>query len=94
MQPSETDQVALRAPSEKPPFTLAQLKNSVPPHCFDRSLARSVAYLTADLLISSSLFYATGFITIPGILGLPVWAVYWIAQGAVLTSLWVIAHEC
>eukprot|EP00249_Psilotum_nudum_P036208 c6570_g1_i1 orf=562-1674(-) len=94
MELSETDEVPFRAPHDKPPFTLAQLKNAVPPHCFNRSLVRSVAYLVADLLISTSLFYASGSISIPGVLGLSVWAIYWIAQGCALTCLWVIAHEC
>ncbi|KAH7423072.1 hypothetical protein KP509_12G038300 [Ceratopteris richardii] len=83
-----------RAPHSKPPFTLAQLKKAIPPHCFNRSIVKSSAYLLLDLLISGSLLYATSFITKLGPVGWIAWILYWIVQGCVLTGVWVIAHEC
>ncbi|MBA0752690.1 hypothetical protein Gogos_001495, partial [Gossypium gossypioides] len=34
-----------RVPIEKPPFTLGQIKQAIPPHCFRRSLLRSFSYV-------------------------------------------------
>lgn len=83
-----------RAPHARPPFSVGQLKKAVPPHCFNRSLIKSSSYLLADLLIASTLFYATTLITFPGLFGWIAWSLYWMAQGCVLTGVWVIAHEC
>eukprot|EP00249_Psilotum_nudum_P028980 c3904_g1_i1 orf=198-1316(-) len=92
---SEIDNVARRAPSAKPPFTLGQLKKVVPSRCFNRSLVRSSLYLAVDIFISSLLLHATRFISfVPGQSGWVLWAIYWILQGCVLTGVWVIAHEC
>lgn len=83
-----------RAPHAKPPFSVGQLKKAVPPHCFNRSLLKSSSYLLVDLMISSVLLYTTRFITFSGLLGWCSWSLYWMAQGCVLTGVWVIAHEC
>ncbi|KAJ6829210.1 delta(12)-fatty-acid desaturase FAD2-like [Iris pallida] len=47
-----------RAPSEKPPFTVGQLRKAIPPHCFERSVLRSFSYVARDLLLSSLLLYS------------------------------------
>lgn len=83
-----------RAPHARPPFTVGQLKKAVPPHCFNRSMVTSFAYLTVDLVVASTLLYATTFVTWTGPLGWISWFLYWVAQGCVLTGVWVIAHEC
>ncbi|CAI5963049.1 unnamed protein product [Closterium sp. NIES-64] len=48
-----------RAPSAKPPFTLGDLRRAIPPHCFQRSLLRSSAYLLIDLAFAALFLYAT-----------------------------------
>lgn len=48
-----------RAPGEKPPFTVGDLKRAIPPHCFERSLFRSSAYLFIDFAFAALFFYAT-----------------------------------
>eukprot|EP00250_Pteridium_aquilinum_P000344 c10382_g1_i1 orf=195-1328(-) len=83
-----------RAPYARPPFSVGQLKKAVPLHCFQRSLVKSASYLLVDLTIASAFLYATKFITFPGVLGWIAWSLYWMAQGCVLTGVWVIAHEC
>lgn len=85
-----------RVPTEKPPFTFSQLKNAIPPHCFQRSALRSFAYLIHDVLISGVLFYiaVTLFPALPSPFHLIAWPFYWASQGCVLTGIWVIAHEC
>eukprot|EP00271_Cylindrocystis_brebissonii_P010066 TRINITY_DN2615_c0_g1_i1.p1 TRINITY_DN2615_c0_g1~~TRINITY_DN2615_c0_g1_i1.p1 ORF type:complete len:391 (+),score=62.08 TRINITY_DN2615_c0_g1_i1:26-1198(+) len=86
-----------RAPSEKPPFTIGDLKRAIPPHCFKRSLLWSSAYLLFDLTIIVALYLSTTLFDHPA---LPraathlLWVAYWAAQGCVATGVWVIAHEC
>ena len=41
-------QVDLSAP---PPFTLADLKNAIPPHCYKKNTAKSVSYLIRDVAV-------------------------------------------
>ncbi|KAG0480240.1 hypothetical protein HPP92_010836 [Vanilla planifolia] len=86
----------LRVPVEKPPFTLSQIKKAVPPHCFNRSALRSFSYVVHDLVIAGGLlFLALSVIPkIPYPYHLVAWPLYWVAQGCVLTGVWVIAHEC
>lgn len=87
-----------RVPVEKPAFTVGTLRKAIPPHCFERSLLRSSAYLAVDLLAVATLYYASTFIDQPAVprwlaYGL-LWPAYWFFQGAVGTGVWVIAHEC
>ncbi|MQL99918.1 hypothetical protein Taro_032644 [Colocasia esculenta] len=85
-----------RAPSESPPFTLNDIRKAIPPHCFQRSVIRSFSYVVRDLAAASALFYLA-IVCIPSLpspLRLLAWPLYWVAQGSVLTGVWVIAHEC
>lgn len=86
-----------RAPTSKPPFTLRQIKNAIPPHCFNRSLLRSFSYVLFDLTLSFLLYHiATSYFHLLPHPLLPYisWPIYWILQGCMLTSVWIIAHEC
>ncbi|XP_051141576.1 delta(12)-fatty-acid desaturase FAD2-like [Andrographis paniculata] len=85
-----------RGPSAKPPFTFGDLKRAIPPHCFRRSLARSVSYVVSDLAVISLLYYiaAAYFHLLPPPLRRVAWPVYWVLQGCIATGLWVIAHDC
>ncbi|MCD7467974.1 Delta(12)-fatty-acid desaturase [Datura stramonium] len=85
-----------RVPITKPPFTLSDIKNVIPPHCFQRSFVRSFSYLVLDLILVSIFYYlaTTYFHMLPFPYSYLAWAVYWIAQGCVCTGVWVIAHEC
>nr|AGC65506.1 FAD2-9 protein [Carthamus tinctorius] len=85
-----------RAPTSKPPFTLADIKKAIPPHCFQRSLIRSFSYLVYDLTAVSIFYYlATTYIPqLPYPLAYVAWPVYWFVQGCVFMGLWLIAHEC
>lgn len=79
-------------------FTLLishKLQAAIPPHCFKRSTTRSLLYTAVDLAIAGFFLYlATLIPSAPSVLPYLLWPVYWYAQGAVLTGLWVIAHEC
>jgi len=81
-----------------PTFTIKQLRDAVPAHCFERSLARSSMHLAGDLAMIAVM--AVAIHTMDGLSWLPfpmravAWAAYWWFQGAVMTGVWVLAHEC
>ncbi|XBH79788.1 hypothetical protein VPH35_105680 [Triticum aestivum] len=85
-----------RSPTDKPPFTLGQIKKAIPPHCFQRSIIKSFSYVVHDLVIVAALLYAAlvWIPTLPSVLQLGAWPLYWVVQGCVMTGVWVIAHEC
>ena len=87
-----------RQPTGTPPFTIGTLRKAIPPHCFDRSLLRSSAYLGADLAAVALLYFCSTLFSHPAVPALVrwglLWPTYWVLQGAVCTGLWVIAHEC
>lgn len=84
-------------PLAPPPFTLADIKAAVPRHCFERSLPTSLFHLACDLVIVAVFGYLATLIghdDVPPMSRWLLWPLYWYAQGAVLTGVWVIAHEC
>ncbi|KAJ8560924.1 hypothetical protein K7X08_027114 [Anisodus acutangulus] len=85
-----------RVPISKPPFTLGDIKKVIPPHCFQRSLIRSLSYVAHDLILVSIFYYiaTTYFHLLPSPYSYLAWPAYWIVQGCVCTGIWVIAHEC
>ena len=48
----EPEKLDLSAP---PPFTLADIRNAVPKHCWEKDIARSVFHLVKDVAIVLSL---------------------------------------
>ncbi|URE32191.1 omega-6 fatty acid desaturase, endoplasmic reticulum isozyme [Musa troglodytarum] len=85
-----------RSPTEKPAFTLGQIKKAIPPHCFERSILHSFSYLVHDLLFAALfLYFAVSVMPkLPSGLALAAWPLYWVLQGCILSGVWVIAHEC
>ncbi|CAN6440512.1 unnamed protein product [Victoria cruziana] len=84
-----------RVPTDRPPFTVAQIKKAIPLHCFKRSIPRSFSYVAMDLTISAILYYASQFFYLfPAFVTPFLWVLYWVCQGCVLTGVWVLAHEC
>nr|AAG23928.1 ELI7.7 [Petroselinum crispum] len=86
-----------RAPHEKPPFTIGDLKKSIPAHCFEKTLVTSFRYLIQDLIMAYALYYvATNYIDqyLPHPINYLGWAAYIAVQGCVLTGAWVVGHEC
>eukprot|EP00735_Rhodelphis_limneticus_P014231 TRINITY_DN8232_c0_g1::TRINITY_DN8232_c0_g1_i1::g.10249::m.10249 TRINITY_DN8232_c0_g1::TRINITY_DN8232_c0_g1_i1::g.10249 ORF type:complete len:394 (+),score=16.01,sp/Q9AT72/FAD2_CALOF/48.94/6e-124,FA_desaturase/PF00487.19/9.6e-30,DUF3474/PF11960.3/2.5e-07 TRINITY_DN8232_c0_g1_i1:79-1182(+) len=85
-----------RVPTDQPSFTIGDLKNAIPAHCFVRSPIKSGLYLLRDLLICGSLYYLSSKYledsTWP--LAVILWPAYWFIQGTFQTGLWVIGHEC
>ena len=82
-------------PLDKPPFTFKQIRDSIPAHCFRRSLPIAFACLGVDLAICVALFLLSTYIPhLPWYVGMFAWTVYWSVQGVYMTGIWVIAHEC
>jgi omega-6 fatty acid desaturase (delta-12 desaturase) len=78
-----------------PSFTLKELRDSIPPHLFDKSLLVSAFYVLMNLLACSALFYASTYIDLlPMFLAVGAWPAYWWFQGVFGTGLWVLAHNC
>lgn len=84
-------------PLEPPTFTLKTIRDAIPAHCFQRNLYISLTHLASDLATVAVLAYCATWISSPNT---PIWSsyvlwpLYWYAQGAVLTGVWVLAHEC
>nr|CAA76156.1 delta 12 fatty acid epoxygenase [Crepis palaestina] len=77
-------------------FSLSELKQAIPPHCFQRSVIRSSYYVVQDLIIAYIFYFlANTYIpTLPTSLAYLAWPVYWFCQASVLTGLWILGHEC
>jgi hypothetical protein len=76
------------------PFTINDLKEAIPKHCYERNLFTSFYYLLRDISMSLILFYlATKFSILPLYIGLNsnwltniiLWPIYWFLQGVVFT---------
>ena len=72
-------------PLQPPKFTLKDIKDAIPSHCFERNLLTSLSHLLSDLVIVAIFGYlATG---IGNVSFLPAWSpyvlwpVYWYSQG-------------
>ncbi|RIA97461.1 delta-12 fatty acid desaturase [Glomus cerebriforme] len=79
-----------------PSFTIKELRQAIPPHCFERNTLKSFSYVFKDLAVIGALVYAATFIDshLPLALRFIAWPTYWFFCGAFATGIWVIAHEC
>ena len=85
---------------EIPDFTIKQIRDAIPKHCFERSALRGLSYVARDLLYMGLNFYAFNNHIIPAlgayspIVRGVAWGVYGFVQGLFGTGIWVLAHEC
>ncbi|TPX32111.1 hypothetical protein SmJEL517_g04696 [Synchytrium microbalum] len=78
-----------------PNFTIKEVRDAIPAHCFERSVITSMYYVFRDLIMVAAMGYAATHIdSLPVAARYICWPIYWFFQGAVLTGLWVLAHEC
>jgi omega-6 fatty acid desaturase (delta-12 desaturase) len=82
-----------------PDFTIKELRDAIPKHCFKRSALTGYYYVLRDLALLATTFYVFNkFVTPENIPSTParagLWAVYTIMQGFFGTGVWVLAHEC
>lgn len=94
----DTDRPANNLPLAPPKFTLTDIKNAIPAHCFERNLWISLYHLMSDCLLVGVLGYLATWIgnntIFPDWSTYILWPIYWYAQGSVMTGIWVMAHEC
>ena len=84
---------------EVPNFTIKDIRDAIPKHCFERSSLRSLSYVARDMVCLATTFYLFHrFVTPDNVPSTParglLWAVYTFLQGLFGTGLWVLAHEC
>lgn len=82
-----------------PDFTVKQIRDAIPAHCFERSAIRGFCYVARDILLLALTFYLFHTYNTPGNIHSPsirfgLWVVYGFVQGLFATGLWVLAHEC
>ncbi|KAJ5917456.1 Fatty acid desaturase type 1 [Penicillium verhagenii] len=82
-----------------PDFTIKQIRDAIPAHCFHRSAITSLYYVFRDFVILGSVFYLFhNYVTPETVPFMParvaLWTLYTIVQGLVGTGVWVLAHEC
>jgi omega-6 fatty acid desaturase (delta-12 desaturase) len=82
---------------ELPTFTMKEIHDAIPPHCFKPSVLRSMAYVVRDYFYLSTLIYlaVTYIPLLPNVyLRFAAWVAYTTVQGFVFTGIWILAHEC
>lgn len=84
---------------EIPDYTIKQIRDAIPAHCFRRSGLRGLGYVFRDIaLLATTFTIFHNFVTPEYISSTAVraglWGLYTVAQGLFGTGLWVLAHEC
>ncbi|KAK5115144.1 Oleate hydroxylase fah12 [Meristemomyces frigidus] len=82
-----------------PDYTINDIRNAIPKHCFERSAIRGLSYVARDMATLAAVFYVFNTFCTPEYvpsypLRAALWAGYTFVQGLVGTGLWVLAHEC
>ncbi|PHH75876.1 hypothetical protein CDD80_1992 [Ophiocordyceps camponoti-rufipedis] len=82
-----------------PDFTIKDIRDAIPKHCFERSALTGYSYILRDMACLATTFVVFHNLVTPELIpSTPVrtalWAVYTFLQGMFGTGLWVIAHEC
>ena len=82
-----------------PDYTIKQIRDAIPAHCFERSIPISLSYVARDIFLLGTTFYLFNrFVTPENVPSTParfvLWGLYTFMQGLFGTGLWVLAHEC
>jgi omega-6 fatty acid desaturase (delta-12 desaturase) len=82
-----------------PDYTIKDIHDAIPKHCFERSAATGLYYVFRDIISLATTFYLFNkFVTPEYIPSTParagLWALYTVIQGLFGTGMWVLAHEC
>jgi len=82
-----------------PDYTVNDIRNAIPKHCFERSGLRGLSYVARDIAsLATTFFLFNKYVTPEYVPSMPVrallWAAYTVIQGLFGTGLWVLAHEC
>lgn len=84
---------------EVPDYTIKEIYDAIPKHCFNRSAFTGFCYVFRDIALLASTFYLFNtYVTPEYIPQAPVrtalWGLYTVLQGMFATGVWVLAHEC
>ncbi|CAA9963662.1 hypothetical protein CFE70_007693 [Pyrenophora teres f. teres 0-1] len=84
---------------EIPDYTIKDIRDAIPKHCFERSAVRGLGYVARDLASLAATFYVFhNYVTPETIPSMPLraalWTLYTVLQGFFGTGLWILAHEC
>lgn len=84
---------------EIPDYTIKQIRDAIPKHCFERSGLRGLGYVARDFASMATTFYLFhNYVTpetVPSTAARAVlWTAYTVFQGFFGTGLWILAHEC
>lgn len=82
-----------------PDYTIKQIRDAIPAHCFERSAATGLYYVARDIALLAATFYIFHNYVTPETISSKairtcLWALYTVLQGLFGTGLWVLAHEC
>ncbi|KAF9927704.1 Fatty acid oxidation complex subunit alpha, partial [Modicella reniformis] len=91
-----TDKPVYERNYQVPDFSIKEIRECIPAHCFERSGVRGLCYVAVDLVYMSLLFLAATQIDKleNTLLRYLAWPVYWVLQGIVCTGIWILGHEC
>lgn len=84
---------------EVPDYTINDIRNAIPKHCFERSGLRGLGYVARDIASLAITFFIFNKYVTPenfpnSLVRTFLWASYTFIQGLFGTGLWVLAHEC
>ncbi|KAI1401853.1 Delta(12) fatty acid desaturase [Hypoxylon fuscum] len=84
---------------EIPDYTIKDIRDAIPKHCFERSAATGLYYVFRDIAQLATTFYLFHtYLTPENVPYTParvvLWGLYTFLQGLFGTGLWVLAHEC
>lgn len=75
-------------PGAPPPFGLAEIRASIPKHCWVKDPWRSMSYVLRDVVVVLGLAAAAARLD-----SWLVWPLYWAAQGTMFWALFVLGHD-
>lgn len=82
---------------EVPEFTMKQIHDAIPKHCFRPSTIRGLGYVARDMFLLGGLAWITYTYTplLPSIaLRTVAYTLYTVIAGMIMTGIWILAHEC
>ncbi|PGH04894.1 hypothetical protein AJ80_08443 [Polytolypa hystricis UAMH7299] len=82
-----------------PDFTIKQIRDAIPKHCYERSGLHSLLFVARDLALLATTFYLFNKYLTPEYVPhygarVVLWGLYTFVQGLFGTGVWVLAHEC
>lgn len=92
--PSENGALPRLRSNGEPMPTMRDVISAIPESCFERSLVRSLLYLTRSLMLTIAAGVLAALFIPYTVSAIPLWIGYAIVAGTVATGLWVVAHEC